>query len=102
MPNYKEASVSGAVFQHAYQIIIDNPYQGNPHITFLEEEVITLSDGKIVKVSVPGCSGDFKVDATFPLLHPETGQYLGEATHGQLQLMMYSLYMSLRAQVDAT
>ena len=102
MPNYKQNSITGEVYQRANQIVIDNPLGGIPRISFLEQEVITLSDGRVMQNNVPGCGINFTAEETFPLVNPLTDESLGaNVSHLDLQVMLYSLYKFLRSQSDA-
>lgn len=101
MPNYKQNSVTGETYQRANQVVVDNPLGGTPRISFLEQEVITLSDGRVIQSNVPGCGIEFNATDTFALFDPQTDAPLGaQVTHSDLQIMLYSLYRALRAQSD--
>lgn len=101
MPNYKQNAVTGETYQRANQVVVDNPLGGTPRISFLEQEVITLSDGRVILNQVPGCGIDFNAGDTFPLVDPATDLPTGESvTHADLQTMIYSLYKQLRTQAD--
>jgi hypothetical protein len=102
MANYKETSVTGSYYQRAYQVVINNPLGGVPNITFFEEEVMTLADGRQLKNNVAGCLANFQHGATFPLINPLDDTSLGAmGSHDQVQVLLYSLYKALRAQADA-
>lgn len=85
-PNYNEASASGNSWQRACRVVIENPYNGQPYITFVEEKIYNL-DGQIIKnpVANVGC-GMNPVD----LLHLDIYMKLNE------------LYTILREQRDGT
>lgn len=101
MPNYKQNAVTGETYQRANQVIVDNPLGGTPRISFLEQEVITLSDGRVIFNAVPGVGIDFHAEDTFPVVDPSTDIPTGAvATHADLQAMIYSLYKALRSQAD--
>lgn len=101
MPNYKQNSVTGETYQRSNQIVVDNPLGGTPRISFLEQEVITLSDGRVMQQNVPGCGIDFNAADIFPLVSPIDDTPMGvSVTHADLQVMLYSLYKQLRAQAD--
>ena len=81
------------VYTRARVIVIDNPLPTEgliPSVRFNEE--LSTTDG--ISLGSNGfCSMSFEVGGTFPLVHPETGQSLGEGTHEQLQVLLYSLYL---------
>ena len=102
MPNYKQNSVTGETYQRSNQVIVDNALGGMPRITFQEQEVITLSDGRVILNQVAGVGIDFNIADTFPLVDPSTDAPIGHSvTHGDLQVILYSLYKALRTQADA-
>lgn len=101
MTNYKQNSVTGETYQRSNQVVIDNPLGGVPRVTFLEQEVITLSDGRTIYNPVAGVGVDFTATDEFPLIDPADDTPLGgSVTHRDLQVILYSLYKQLRAQVD--
>ncbi len=101
MPNYKQNAVTGETYQRSNQVIVDNALGGTPRITFMEQEVITLSDGRVILNQVAGVGIDFNAADVFPLIDPQTDAPLGgSVTHADLQVMLYSLYKQLRAQAD--
>ena len=101
MPNYKQNAVTGETYQRANQVVVDNPLGGVPRISFLEQEVITLSDGRVILNAVPGVGIDFNATDSFPLVNPTTDENLNiNATHADVQTMLYSLYKALRSQAD--
>lgn len=101
MPNYKETTISGSSYIRAHRVIINNPYQGIPTISFQEEEVLNVN-GQVIqqqKESVNESLTD--PSASFPLVDPTTGDSLGEATYGQIYVLLHSLYLHLAAKRDA-
>lgn len=100
MPIYKQAPIAGESRQRANQVVIDNPLIGTPRISFIEEEVIALSDGRLLRNPVPGVGCEFEAGATFPLLNPVDDSVTGEATHDHAQAVIYSIYRHLRALAD--
>lgn len=47
-PNYNEQPVDGAEYQRTCRITIDNPRGGIPSAMTVEENVTTLSNGKVI------------------------------------------------------
>lgn len=49
IPNYKEQPVSGTSWVRSHTVVIENPYNDIPRITFHEEKIYTLEDGTLIK-----------------------------------------------------
>lgn len=101
MANYKESTVSGSVYTRAHRVIIDNRYQGTPSISFQEEEVLNVN-GQIIHQQQGSLDENFTDPTTvFPMVDPTTGASLGDATYGQIYVLLHSLYLHLAARRDA-
>lgn len=99
MSNYKEDTVKG--WQRVKSITIDNALGVIPTIVFAEEMVITSGDA-VFHHDVQGMQERFSDPSiVFPLLNPEDGTVIGEATYGQVYATLYSLYIALAAKRDA-
>lgn len=98
--NYRETTVTGISWQRANRVTIDNPLGGIPLIHFVEEEVVALADGHITRPLGAVMERMTDPDAAFPLLIPDTGQVVGEATYGQVYALLHSLYLHLATQRD--
>lgn len=88
-------------YTRAYNISIENPLGETPLIRFNEELVEVKPDGS---AEVVGRAGNHHVSQWLPeelmstefnVLHPETGDALGTATYGEMQVMLHSLYLHL-------
>lgn len=100
MADYKEGMLKSK--QRARQVIITNELNQMPIIEFVEE--ITLTEGtKIISKTPVGKIMEGLVDPStvFPMVHPDTGDALGEATYGQVYVLLYSLYRFLADRRDA-
>ena len=93
--NYNESDVSGTQWTRCYHVECRNPVNGTKQIIFSEEQAANL-DGNIIstgqgeRLFVP-----FKdPTASFDLIHPETGEVIGTATHQDLYVMLSSAYLS--------
>jgi len=103
MANYNQKEVSGNAWTRAFQITVDNPYNGTPSILFSEENILDLGDRLI-----NGRSGMLEQQLTmenaftqFPLLDPATNNETGAlANYAQLQQMLHSIYMYLAKERD--
>jgi len=103
MANYKEEQLTADKWVRSNRVTITNPYQGVPKITFGEEEITLLSDGRAVNLPLQGLVQGFTDPTTvFPVLNPVTGEDTGTtATYGDLYVMLHSLYISLAKIRDA-
>jgi len=106
MMDYKETTetIARKEWRRAENVVISNPFQGMPTITFNEENMICLGDSAYLPgpgVTDPKVQADFS-DSTkeFPLLHPVTGEVIGTAKYQDIYVMVYSLYMALAAERD--
>lgn len=101
MANYKEAALTGTKWVRSPRVTVSNPYGGAPSVCFEEEEITLLSDGRTNNAQYGQVGAMMTDPATeIPLIHPETGASLGTGTHGQLHVLLYSLYMALVAERD--
>ena len=88
--------VKGISYTRSGSILVKNPLNGTPSIHFQREKIVELDSGDITTSTLPEISADFTDPSTaIPLVHPETGESLGEGSYGQLQVLLYSLYISL-------
>ncbi len=100
MTDYKESTVEGTSYQRSFRITIENKRGDTPHITFFEEQVITLAD-EIISRPVDQCTQYFNPGETFPLLNPLDDSPLGaDGSHQQFQILLYSLYKATAAKRD--
>jgi hypothetical protein len=100
MPNYKESSATGSIWQRAYQVSIDNRYGITPAVTFYEEEVIDIGTTNITKHVGHLVEPFDDPSKTFNLLHPVTGDVIGTATYMDIYVMLSSLYLDLATKRD--
>ena len=104
MANYQETEVTGTVYVRSNQIIVANPLEGVRAISYMEEQVINLSDGEQIVRSAGGFQEPFTPEnagTVFPLVNPQTGEPLGQdMTYTGLYVALYSLYMFLAKRRD--
>jgi len=102
MPDYKESTVAGTSYQRCHTVRLNNPYQEQPFIEFLEEKVINL-DGQVLRQGVAGlCEKHFNPTDSFHLLDPTTNLPTGTSmTHAEFYAVLYSLYMQTALERDA-
>jgi hypothetical protein len=102
MPNYRESVQQANVtkWTRAKRLVFDNTLAAVPALRIEEEEITQLPDithhrdaGVIVTdLSEPA--------TTIDLINPITGETIGTATHGDVYVMLYSLYLALAAKRD--
>lgn len=100
MPNYKESSVAGSVWQRAYKVIIDNVYNSVPTVTFNEEEIISTGTTNISKHISSLVEHFNDPTKSFPLINPLDGTEIGTATYQDVYVLLSSLYINLANQRD--
>ena len=88
---YNETATT--VYKRANAIVVNNELGETPVVTFHEQYAFV--EGVAVDGRAGSCSMDMPADLaeTFPLVHPETGESLGSADFGTLQVMLHSLYL---------
>ena len=102
MANYRETELTGSKWVRSNRVTCINPYNGTPFISFGEEEITLLSDGRTTNAPLGEIHQDFTDPSVeFPLLNPATGESIGTATYGQVYVILHSLYMALAATRDA-
>jgi hypothetical protein len=106
MPLYQEELIEKTIqeqrFTRSYMVTVANPLNGTPSIRY-DEERISRKNGIDVRLGYVGNVTEFltpaNLDDTFDLILPG-GEVVGEATYGQVQLFLYSLYFHLAAKRD--
>ena len=83
-PNYKETEVAGQAWQRAVRVVIENPYQGLPFITYVEEKVYNIGEKSI----------------TEPVANLGVGFNLEDQLHVDIYTKLNELYTVLRDQRD--
>ena len=81
-------------------MVVNNELGEIPLVTF-HEQYATV-EGEAVDGHAGSCSMGMPLDPTetFPLVHPVTGDPLGEAEFGTLQVMLHSLYLHVAEARD--
>lgn len=102
MSNYKESAVTGTQWTRSHIVVVNNDWEQPPHITFGEETRIAIAGGGSIQASTGGLSSEFVTGTEFPLLNPLDNTVIGTASHDQMYVMLYSLYMHLAAARDAS
>ena len=104
--NYKESSVAGVKWTRSLGGHFSNPYQGIPSISFNEEELITFSDGSIIRQPYSALQGMGLTTTManqakeFDLINPLTGDVIGKSKYQDVFVILHSLYMSMVNERD--
>lgn len=104
MANYKESTITGAVsdYQRSNKVIIANELDSIAEITFMEQILTSLPDGRKIITGTTKCSDSmYNPQEQFNLLHPETDAILGTATYMDVYVTLYSVYRYIAAKRDA-
>lgn len=102
MPDYKESTIAGTVWQRCHQIVIDNVRNATPAVHFQEERVIALDDGQEIRQALGPIDLAFDPAKTFSILDPVSGQSTGAtATYGDAYALLYSAYIAAALERDA-
>lgn len=98
---YKLTAGPGEAITRIPRLIVENPRDGVPMINIVEERVIDVAGELNIIPQGVTLSAAFDSEASFPLRHPETDELLGNTgTHGELQVLLYSLCRHLQIQRD--
>lgn len=111
MANYKEVDLAGVSWIRCRNITITNPVTGTigpttgnltvPTAYFQEEKVLSI-DGVQNTIDVGSCVKQFNPTDIINIRNPETGELVGTtATHGDLYVLLYSLYLQTALERDA-
>ena len=102
MSDYKESTVAGTTWQRCYQIVVDNQRGAAPAVSFCEEEVLALADGREIKTQLGPLTIPFDPAQEIPLRDPTTGELTGATTtYGEAYTLLYSAYMAAAEARDA-
>lgn len=98
--NYRETA-NNTSWQRCGTVHIYNPLEGTKTCRFDEETVVQVGS-RVVCAPESYITKDFDPEAVIPLLDPATGAPTGQTTtHGQLYLILYSLYIQTALERDA-
>ena len=108
MPLYNEQTTTETVTKTTYTranlVTIDNALNKTPFITYVEENVEKIGGTKR-RSGDAGSVSEFltseNVSEEFDVLNLETGEVSGQATYGQVQALIYSLYFHIATKRDA-
>lgn len=101
MSNYRETTVAGTQYQRCYQVLINNPRNGQPTIEMFEEVVAKVGDASYSRPA-EGLRFDFDPAEAVMLLDPVTGESTGQSmTQAEIHRAIYSLYLAKAVARDA-
>lgn len=99
--DYKQTEVTGQAWHRFSRVVIDNPRDQAPSVVCVEQEVIALESGEIVR-DVGNLNFGFDPTAQFPLLNPLTNEPTGQYASGAaVYALVYSYVMAEAAKRDA-
>jgi hypothetical protein len=89
--------LAGESYRRCNQVIIDNPYDGAPSITFAQETIFGAG-GAVMHMPMSGIRVDFDPAAEIAVVDPTTGEPTGQTiTHAALYAMIYSAFVAALA-----
>lgn len=102
MSNYKSTQVSGESWVRSSKVLIDNPFQVTPMITFYEEKIISMGESEFAQKPL-GSLHEVMTNPLqeYPLINPETGEDTGQTnSYYNLYIALHSLYLHLANRRD--
>lgn len=100
MPNYQEATVSGTKWQRCNQVVINNPYQGQPRVEMREEVIARIENDTFIQTAA-GLRFDFDPSEIIQLRNPANGEFTGQTmSMEQVYVVLWSLYLQKAAERD--
>lgn len=92
--DYKQTEVIGSAWHRFSRIVIENPRPGIPTVTCIEQEVIALTSGEVIR-DVGNLSFIFDPSGTFEILNPLDNTPTGQMASGSdVYALVYSLVMA--------
>lgn len=61
-PNYKESEITGTQWTRCNRVVIENPLNAAPYVTFIEEVAMQLGDGKVITQPAGGVMAIFDAE----------------------------------------
>lgn len=101
MADYKQNSIVGEQWHRFSHIVINNPRNAAPSVICVEQAVIALEAGEVVR-DVGNLNFPFDPSAEFDILDPATNLPTGAtATGAQVYALVYGYVMDQAAKRDA-
>ncbi|WP_017879736.1 hypothetical protein [Janthinobacterium sp. CG3] len=99
--DYKETTVTGSAWRRFRSIAIENGWLQVPMVVCVEQEVISLAAGEILR-DVGNLNFPFSPADAFPILDPMTNEPVGIcATGAEVYALVYSYVMAKAIERDA-
>jgi len=95
------AEILGKKWKRSQKIVINNPYNGIPQITFDQELVAAFDDSLNLVIGSSGSISEQMSNPaeTFNLLNPMDGTtVIGSASYQEVYVLLYSLYEHLKVK----
>lgn len=101
MADYKQTNIAGQQWHRFGRVVIDNPRDAAPTVICVEQEVIALASGEIVR-DIGNLNFPFDPSAVFDILDPITNLPTGATgTGAQVYGLIYGYIMHQAALRDA-
>lgn len=98
--DYKQTSIAGQQWHRFSRVVIDNPRNAAPSVTCVEQEVIALASGEVIR-DVGNLGFPFDPMAEFDIINPDTNLPTGQKGRGyQVYALVYSYVMGEAAKRD--
>jgi hypothetical protein len=102
MPNYKETTVTGTKYQRACRVMIENPINKTPTVSFIEEEITINSDNTKSHKLIGSLNMSFDPNEVVEIINPITNLPTGQKYPTSVaQLIIYSLYWKKALERDS-
>lgn len=100
MADYKQTTIAGDLWHRFGGIHISNPRPGQPTVLCVEQEVLALPTGELIR-DVGNLGFIFDPSAEFKILNPITNEPTGAyATGAQVYALVFSYVMAEAAKRD--
>jgi hypothetical protein len=94
MTDYRQSTLTGNKWRRCFEILIKNPYNGQPTVTFQEQDMADFNN-QILELGRDTVSINVSSEQEISILDPTTGLDTGQKiTHGQLYAILYSAYIN--------
>lgn len=95
-PVNKDTPVGATRINRCDQVHINNPIGSQPTVTFSEQEVLTLEDGRKITTVGRQLTIPADMERVIPLRNPGTGELIGSDVTGEfLYVILYSLFWAV-------
>lgn len=100
MADYQQQTIQGSSYQRCNRIVIENPHNSVPAVTFIQEKIIVAGDSTIA-VPVGNFAIEIDLAEVVELRNPETWELTGTTvTVGELYTGIASMYWKKALERD--